>query len=136
MRKRRVVLICGKHLWGESLEHILGSSSEVELLGCWGFDDPVLPRLKALLPDLLVIADAQLPSEQAACFTAEILEDLPDLAIIHITPEQNVFRVYTSLTLPASKSELIDVISHLPVHPPIDQGDLVPEEAKSEKQDE
>jgi DNA-binding NarL/FixJ family response regulator len=136
MQKRRVVLICGKHLWGESLEHILGSSSEVEMVGCWDFDDPVLPRLKALSPDLLIMADVQLPSERATCLTAEILEDLPDLSVIHVTPEQNVFRVYTSHTLPASKSELIDVISHLPVHPPIEQGDSVPEEAKSEKQDE
>jgi hypothetical protein len=140
MQKRRVVLLCNQHLWGESLEHILGNASDVELLGRWEFVDPTLPQLAALLeeqsPDLLVIAEEELTHDRIACLTAEILEAIPDLTIIYVTPDQNIFRIYTSQSLPARRAELIEAIRNLPDRPvrlPETSPDLAPKEDKSEK---
>jgi len=140
MQKRRVVLLCSQHLWGESLEHILGNTSDVELLGRWEFEDPLLPRLTTLYqeqaPDLLVIAEENLTHDRISCLTAEIMEAIPDLTIIYVTPDQNVFRVYTSQSLPARRAELIEAIRNLPDRPvrlSETSPDLAPKEDKSEK---
>ena len=138
-----MVLLCSQHLWGESLEHILGNASDVELLGRWEFEDPLLPRLAMLFkeqsPDLLVIAEENLTHDRITGLTAEIMEAIPNLTIIYVTPDQNIFRVYTSQSLPARRSELIEVIRNLPVRPgrftatsPV----LATKEDKSDKQAE
>jgi hypothetical protein len=115
MYKRQVVLVCERHLWGESLEHILAHASDVELIGCWDFDEPVVSRLKMHTPDILVIASDELPSEHTTCLTAEVMEALPELTILHATPSRNVLRIYTSHTLPARQSELMNVIRNLAI---------------------
>ncbi len=115
MDKRQVVLVCERHLWGESLEYLLANASDVELIGCWDFDEPVVSRLKAQTPDILVVASDEFPSEHTTCLTAEVMDALPELTILHATPSQNVLRIYTSHTLPARQSELMNVIRNLPV---------------------
>jgi chemotaxis response regulator CheB len=110
MRRKRVILLCGQNLLGESLEHILMNARDVELIGAWDFADVTIPYLAEQTPDLLVMTEDELPHEQSTVLTAKILESLPDLPIIRVALEQNVFRVYTSRMLPARQADLIDVI--------------------------
>ena len=110
MRRKRVILLCGQNLLGESLEHILMNARDVELIGAWDFADVTIPYLAEQTPDLLVMTEDELPHEQSTVLTAKILESLPDLPIIRVALEQNVIRVYTSRMLPARQADLIDVI--------------------------
>jgi hypothetical protein len=115
MDKRQVVLVCERHLWGESLEHILANASDVDFIGCWEFTEPVLSRLKAQPPDILVIASDEASSQNTVSLTAEVLDALPELTVLHATPSQNVLHIYISHTLPARQSELINIIRNLPL---------------------
>ncbi len=110
MRRKRVILLCGQNLLGESLEHILTNANDVELIGAWNFGDMTIPLLAKQTPDLLIMTEEEFPQEQSTILTAKILESLPDLPIIRVALEQTVFRVYTSRMLPARQTDLIDVI--------------------------
>lgn len=110
MRRKRVILLCGQNLLGESLEHILTNASDVELIGAWNFGDMTIPLLAKQMPDLLIMTEDEFPQEQSTILTAKILDSLPDLPIIRVALEQTVFRVYTSRMLPARQTDLIDVI--------------------------
>jgi hypothetical protein len=113
MEKLRVFMLCEKHLLGESLEHILLQSSDVDLQGCEGLDERVLPQLVANPPDLLVIADEGLSGDQASWLTTRILELLPSLPVLRVTLERNELRIYTSQSLPARSADLIDLFHRL-----------------------
>jgi len=110
MEKRRVILLCGQNLLGESLEHILANAGEVDLIGTWDFTDVTIPQLAEQAPDLLVMTEGELSQEQATVLAAKIIASLPDLPIIRVALEQNIFRVYTSRMLPARQADLLDVI--------------------------
>lgn len=114
MEKRRVALLCSQHLLGESLEHVLRNIEDVELIGSWPYDAEVLPQLTDHPIDLLMIAEEEIPSQQAAHLIAQIFEAYPNLPVINVTLEQNVLRIYTSRTLPARSADLIDAIRQLP----------------------
>ena len=116
MGKRRVALVCNKHLLGESLEHILGNLEDVELIGAWTCDAQLLPHLSNQPIDLLLIADEEPPSDQTTHLTVQILEAYPDLPVIRVTLGQNVLRIYTSHTLPARSADLVEAIRRLPLH--------------------
>lgn len=113
MEKLRVFMLCERHLLGESLEHILRTAAEVDLQGCLGLDEKVLPRLVENPPDLLVIADEGLSGEQTSQLTTRILELLPNLPVLRVTLERNDLRIYTSRSLPARSTDLIDLIHRL-----------------------
>jgi DNA-binding NarL/FixJ family response regulator len=115
MIKRRVALLSGQHLLGESLEHTLRHFEDVEMIGAWELDDQVLSLLSTQTPDLLLIAEQEPPCEEITFLTGQILEAYPNLPVIRVTLDQNVLRIYTSQTLPARTTELIDVIRHLPI---------------------
>jgi hypothetical protein len=110
MQRIRVVLLCSRHLLGESLEHILRNASELELVGAWDFEDWVFSRLAERLPDLLIITEDEPPDERTALFTAKILDGFPDLPIIRVALAQNILRIYTSRMLPARRADFMDVI--------------------------
>lgn len=128
MRRKRVILLCGQNLLGESLEHILANARDVELIGTWNFADVTVPHLAEKTPDLLVMTDGEFPMEQSTVLTAKILEFLPDLPIIRVALEQNVFRVYTSRILPARQTDLLDVINLLSAQRVQGEPDDVPDE--------
>lgn len=128
MRRKRVILLCGQHLLGESLEHILRNAADVELIGTWNFEDTILSHLAEQMPDLLVMTEEEPPGDQATVLTAKILETFPDLPIIRVTLAQNVFRVYTSRMLPARRRDLIDVIQMLSAQGVQSELDDIPDE--------
>lgn len=113
MEKLRVFLLCEKHLLGESLEHILRNATEVDLQGCFGLDEVVLPRLAENPPDLLVIADEGFSGDQTNQLTTRILELMPNLPVLRVTLARNDLRIYTSRSLPARSADLIDLIHRL-----------------------
>ena len=113
MRKRRVVLVCEKKLWGESIEYLLAHARSVELAAWWSFADPIVERLVEVKPDILVIADDELGGGRCACLTAEVMEALPELVVLQATPHQKELRVLTSKVYPASQRELLKVISEI-----------------------
>ncbi|MEJ2707568.1 MAG: hypothetical protein P8074_08145 [Anaerolineales bacterium] len=113
MERKRVIILCGQNLLGESLEHILSNARDVELIGAWDFTEVTIPQLAEQAPDLLVMTEGESPQDQSTVLTAKILASLPDLPIIRVALEQNVFRVYTSRMLPARQADLLDVIQLL-----------------------
>jgi hypothetical protein len=52
--------------------------------------------------------------KRLASLTAQVLEIYPNLPIIRLELEHNVFRIYTSQTLPARTADLVEAIRHLP----------------------
>jgi len=114
MSKRRVLLLCEQDLLGESLEHLLGSLPDVELVVSRNPDDPTLERLFACAPDLLLIAQEEPTNQRLASLTAQVLEVYPNLPIIRLELEHNVFHLYTSQTLPARTADLVEAIRRLP----------------------
>ena len=113
--KRRVALVCGEHLLGESLEHTLRHFEDVEMIGSWKLDDQVLSLLALQTPDLLLIAEQEPPCEKTLYLTGQILDCYPNLPVMRVTLDQNVIRIYTTRTLPARSTELIDLIRQIPV---------------------
>lgn len=115
MRKRRVVLICSQHLFGESIEMILRAEEAVELIGPFGLDGAASSRLAAAHPDVAVIVDDGEFSEQAASLTATLLEAHPELPVIRVGLSEKVVRVHSTHLLPARGADLIETIRRLPV---------------------
>lgn len=115
MLKRRVALLCGQDLLGESLEHTLRHFEDVEIVGAWALDDQIWSLLAAQTPDLLVIAEQEPPCEKSMHVAGQILDAYPNLPVIRVTLDQNVIHIYTTQTLPARSAELIDLIRQLPI---------------------
>lgn len=115
MLKRRVALLCGQDLLGESLEHTLRHFEDVEIVGAWALDDQIWSLLAAQTPDLLLIAEQEPPCEKSMQMTGQILDAYPNLPVIRVTLDQNFIHIYTTQTLPARSAELIDLIRQLPI---------------------
>jgi DNA-binding NarL/FixJ family response regulator len=116
MEKRRVVLISQSDLLGESLEHILNSLEDVQVIGPWQPGDQVVARCANHPPDLVIITDNELSAETGSQLTACLLETIPNLAVIRIKQDSNFIFAYTTQTIPARVADLIDTIRHLPIH--------------------
>ena len=114
MEKRRVALLCAKQLLGESLEHLLKSSDEITLLGPWALGSRSLSHLAAMPVDVVMVVEPESGTEEASKITTQILDRFPDLPVIRVTLEKNIVRCYSSQTLPARSSDLIDLIRKLP----------------------
>jgi DNA-binding NarL/FixJ family response regulator len=115
MEKRRVILFSTQRLLSESLEYILRHDPEVELDGPFALDNRAFASFPDCCPDVVLIADENRPSGDAATLTAQILDRYPDLPIVTVTLGQDVVRIYSSRTLPARSADLIDIIRHLPL---------------------
>ncbi|MDL1919838.1 response regulator transcription factor [Chloroflexi bacterium CFX5] len=114
MPKRRVLLVCSNHLFGESMEKILRAEKDVELIGPLGLGDDVGGRITESSPDAILIADEDSQSEAAANLTSAILEKNPNLPIIRAGLTENVVRVHSTHILPASGADLLETIRNLP----------------------
>lgn len=113
MEKWQVLLLCEQPLLGESLEHILSNLEDVELVGCWTLDDTVLSRLSGQDLDLLIFAEADSPGEQVTQLTAQLLDACPNLSIVRVALARRDLRIYSSQSVPARSTDLIDLIHHL-----------------------
>lgn len=114
MPKRRVLLVCSNHLFGESMEKILRAEADVELIGPWGLGEDICQRITEASPDVVLIADDDSQSEAAASLTSAILEKNPNLPIIRAKLAENVVRVHSTHILPASGADLLETIRNLP----------------------
>lgn len=111
MIKPRVLLISSQHLFGESLEMILRAENDFELIGPWNLNDQnICQQLREVRPSVVVIADEDLQSEAAAELTKSIIEQCPEISVILTGLSKNVFRVISTLTLPARGDNLLEII--------------------------
>ena len=114
IKKRRVLLLCTRHLLGESLENLLRNLDDVTLIGPWVIDARVVARISTDKPDIIVIVEEADQLEKVSALTAKILESCPDISILHSSLNRNVVRIYTSRELPARSADLIEAIRSLP----------------------
>lgn len=111
MSKPRVLLICSQHLFGESMETILRADQDLELVGPWNLgDQDICGRLHDARPAVVVIADENLQSEAATQLTQSIIERYPELTVIRTALNDNVFRTFSTHTLPARGADLLNTI--------------------------
>jgi DNA-binding NarL/FixJ family response regulator len=111
MSKPRILLITSQHLFGESMETILRAESDMELVGPWNLgDQDICGRLYGAHPAVVVIADENLQSEAATELTQSIIERYPELTVIRTALNDNVFRTFSTHTLPARGADLLDTI--------------------------
>lgn len=115
MEKRRVLLISQSDLLGESLEHILNSLEDVQVIGPWQPGEHVVADCVNHPPDLVIITDNEISAETGSQLTAHLLETIPNLAVIRIKQDSNFIYAYTTQTIPARVVDLIDTIRHLPI---------------------
>lgn len=116
MEKRRVLLICQTDLLGESLEYILSRMEDVQVIGPWQPGDQVVALCSEFSPDLVIISENELNDESSSRLTTQLLETIPNLAVIRIRQERNFILAFTSTTIPARVADLVDAIRHLPTH--------------------
>lgn len=119
--KRRVLLICSPHLFGESLETILRRVDEMELLGPMELSqENIHVRLLELRPDAVIVVDDGESKSNVSALTTAILQQFPHLPVISAGLEQNVFHVFSAHTLPARSSDFVEAILNLPPSNPWD----------------
>ena len=111
MSKHRVLLICSQNLFGESLEMILHTEKDIELIGLWKLGDmDICERLLEAKPSVVVIADENLQNETADELTRSIIEQYSELSVIRTGVSENVFRIVSTHTLPARGDNLLETI--------------------------
>jgi DNA-binding NarL/FixJ family response regulator len=111
MSKPRILLISSQHLFGESMETILRAEKDMELIGPWNLHEKeICHRVLDVHPSVVVIADENLQSEAAAELTRSILEEYSELSVIRTALNENVFRIFSTHTLPARGADLLDTI--------------------------
>ena len=111
MSKPRVLLICSQNLFGESLEMILRTEKDIELLGSWKLGDmDICERLLEAKPSVVVIAVENLQNETADELTRSIIEQYSELSVIRTGLSKNVFRIVSTHTLPARGDNLLETI--------------------------
>lgn len=119
--KRRVLLICSQHLFGESLEVILRRVDDMELLGPLELSqENISVRLLELRPDAVIVVDEGENKTSVSYLTTAILQQFPSLPVISTGLEQSIFRVFSAHTLPARSSDFVEAILNLPPNNPWD----------------
>ena len=114
MHKQRVLLICSQRLFGESLETVLRAAEDVELIGPWELGGDVCRRIADSRPNVVVIADEDPHDMAVTSLTGAIIEQYPELTVIRTGLNENVFRVFSTHTLPARGADLLETIRNLP----------------------
>lgn len=104
-------MISSQHLFGESMETILRTETNVELVGSWNLNDPqISDQIQETQPSVVIIADETIYSETATKLTQSILEQYPDLSVVRTGLNENVFRIFSSYTVPARGADLLETI--------------------------
>lgn len=115
MEKRRVLLLRSQHLLGESLERILDGLEDVQVVGVRPLDMSAATPLPENPPDLLLIADEEPSGELVTTLTVRYLEAFPNLPIVRVKLDRSILQLYTSQTLPARVTDLVEIIRHIPI---------------------
>lgn len=116
MQPRRVLLLSVQPLLSESLASILSSVKDIVLIGPRATDAAALASLTDEAPDVVLIAEQEDQHEEAVSFMAQILEQYPELPVIHVGLSQNLIRLYSSQSMPARSADLIGAICDLPAY--------------------
>jgi len=114
MEKRRVLLICSQHLFGESLERVLRGAEDVELIGPWEMQEDVCCQIGDIHPHVVIVADEDPQSDRVTHLTTAIIEQYPDLSVVRAGLTENVFRIFSTHLLPARGIDLLEAIRGLP----------------------
>lgn len=115
MQNRRVMLVCSRNLFGESIETLLRAEPDMELIGPWGVEEEICVRIKDTNPSAVVLVDNEAQAEEIASLTTAIMEANPKLPIIRAGLAEKVVRVYSTDILPARGADLLETIRNLPV---------------------
>ena len=118
MIKRRVLLVCSLHLFGESLGLLLQKAGDLDLIGPWDLNVDVCDRLTDLNLDVVVIADEDPNSKEVVRLTNTVMQRHPNLPVIRTGLTQNMFYIVETHAIPARGSDLIATIRRLPVARP------------------
>ena len=110
MPTQRVLLVCSQRLFGESMEMVLRRATGIEVIGPWDLDDTVCSRIPEADPHVVVIAEEDPNNEKSVYLAATIMEQYPDLSVICMGLAENVFRVFSTKTLPARSTDLLEAI--------------------------
>lgn len=118
MSKRRVLLVCSQHLFGESLESLLLKAGDLDLIGPWNLNEDICDHMTDLKVNVVIVADEDPNSEEIVKLTNTVMQQFPDLPVIRTGLTHNMFYVVETHALPARGSDLIKTIRGLPVtHP-------------------
>lgn len=116
LEQRHVLLICGKDIFGESLETLLRGLDDVQLIGPLRLDEVITTHIEQEQPDIVLVARQEGEFADISSLTSQLLDGHPGLPVIHCTLSANSVRIYTSRDLPARTSELVQAIRELPIH--------------------
>lgn len=111
MLKPRVLLISAQFLFSESIETILRAEKEMEVIGPWNLNElDICERLSEVNPSVIVIASIDVQNKKAIELTKAIIERHPDVTVIRTALNENVFRIFSTQTLPARGEDLLETI--------------------------
>ncbi|HUH98510.1 MAG TPA: hypothetical protein VLZ89_14185 [Anaerolineales bacterium] len=115
MQKRRILLACSQHLFGESLEKILRSAQDIDLIGPCELNDDICGRIAEIHPDSVLVVDEDPQNDSLIHLTTLIMERYPELSVMRADLTENVVRVFSTHLLPARGTDLLQTIRNLPV---------------------
>jgi hypothetical protein len=95
------------------VESVLRCATELELVGPWSLEEGIPSRIPEASPEVVVIADQDPTNEKAVHLATVLMEQYPDLPVICTGLAQNMFRVFSTRSLPARSTDLLDSIHAL-----------------------
>lgn len=117
--KKRILLLCSNHLFGEGLATLLREARDMELLGPMDLiDEIVCDCLSELRPNAVILVEEGEHRTTIPHLTTMILQRFPELPIIRAGLDQNIVRVFSAHTLPGSSADLVETIMSLPAESP------------------
>ncbi len=115
MNNRRVLLVSSQTLFGESLELLLRTADDLEVVGPVALDDNTCAVVQQVAPDVVVLADEHPQNDDLIALTTTLMERFPNLRVIKTGLEQPTLRVFAAQTWPASSFDLISAIREGPM---------------------
>ena len=110
MEKRQVLLIQLQPLLGEGLAQIFQKLEDVELVSLPCVDlQEIDACLKNFHPDMVLLAGEK-EDDKSARLILNLLNQYEDITIVWVELQSNILRLYTSHSLTASSTELINAI--------------------------
>ncbi|MCC7119085.1 MAG: hypothetical protein IT310_11210 [Anaerolineales bacterium] len=113
MHKQRVLLVCAKHLFSESMEMVLRAATGVELLGPWAIETETCSRISEINPNVVIVVEKNARDEKAVALASAILEKYPELPVIRANLTENIFRVFSMHSYPARGMDLLKTIRRI-----------------------
>lgn len=110
MEKRQVLLIHMLPLFGEGLRRIFQRMDDVELVS---LECVELPEIEACLQDFhpqMVVLAGEKETDRATHLISWMLKKYEGIPIVWVELESNILRLYTSRTMTANSTALINAI--------------------------